>query len=81
MIAHHLVLNTAGAVLSNPKSPLPIVTCVSGQGGGRRLTQASRDGLIKSLNGMADVGAFELHIVRTEKMTFSWQVEAWRGVV
>jgi hypothetical protein len=33
------VLNTARAVLSNPKSPFPIVTYISRQGGGRRLTQ------------------------------------------
>ena len=75
-IAYLPVMNTAGAVLSNPKSALPIVTYISRQGGGRRLTQDSHDGLVKSLNEMADEGIFELHIVRMETMTFSQQVEA-----
>ena len=75
-IAYLPVLNTAGAVLSSPQSILPIVTYISRQGGGRRLTQESHDGLVKSLNEMADEGVFELHIVRMETMTFSQQVEA-----
>ena len=45
-------------------------------GGGRRLTQESHDGLVKSLNEIADEGVFELHIVSMEKVTFSQKVEA-----
>ena len=69
-------LNAAGAVLSNPKSPLPIVTYISRQGGGRRLTDESHDGLVKSLKEMENEGLYELHIVRMETMSFSQQVEA-----
>ena len=38
-IAYLPVMNTTGTVLSNSKSALPIVTYISRQVGGRRLTQ------------------------------------------
>ena len=72
-IAYFPALNTAKAVLSNPKAPLPIVTYISRQSSGRRLTQESHDGLVKSFNVMADEG---VHIARMETMIFSQQVEA-----
>lgn len=75
-IAYLPVLNTAGAVLSHPKSPLPIVTYISRQGAGRRLTRESHDELVESLKEMADEGICELHVVLMETMTFSQQVEA-----
>ncbi|KIM38055.1 hypothetical protein M413DRAFT_448087 [Hebeloma cylindrosporum] len=75
-VAYLPVMNSAGAVISNPPSQLPIVTYISRQGGGRRLTRESHDGLVKSLNEMSNQGLFELHILRMETLTFSQQVEA-----
>jgi len=75
-IAYLPVLNTAGAVVSEPKSPLPIVTYVSRQSTGRRLNQESHDGLVKALEELAREGLCELHVRRMELLPFSQQVEA-----
>jgi len=75
-IAYLPVLNTSGAVVSTRESPLPIVTYVSRQGAGRRLTEESHDGLVKALNELVDEGLCELHVTLMETMTYSQQVEA-----
>jgi len=75
-ISYLPVLNTTGPVVSTRESPLPIVTYVSRQGGGRRLTQESHDGLVKALKEIVDEGLCELHIALMETMTYSQQVEA-----
>ncbi|KAF8157138.1 hypothetical protein B0H34DRAFT_657522 [Crassisporium funariophilum] len=69
------VPNNAGAIVTPPKSVLPIVTYVSRQGGGRRLAREANESLIKAMKGLEAEGICEFNVAMMEKLPFSKQVE------
>ncbi|KAF8908529.1 hypothetical protein CPB84DRAFT_1744161 [Gymnopilus junonius] len=74
-VGYFPVLDDTGAVLTGHKSSAPIVTYVSRQRTGRRLTEDDHQGLIKSLLELEADGLIELNIAVMETMTFSKQIE------
>ncbi|KAK7019144.1 hypothetical protein R3P38DRAFT_2981304 [Favolaschia claudopus] len=60
--------------ISNPSS-LPLVTYISRQGSGRRLTAEDHDGLIVALGDLAIQGVCEVQIAVMEKMSLVEQIE------
>ena len=69
------VLDESGVVTTEPRSSVPIVTYVSRQKTGRRLTEEDHQGLIRSLLELEEEGLIELNIAVMETLTFSKQIE------
>lgn len=56
------------------QSDLPIVTYISRQGGGRRLSYADHEGLVRALSALEDEGVCRVNVVRMETMSVKEQV-------
>lgn len=69
------VMDNAGVVVSSPKSSAPVVTYISRQSTGRRLTVEDHEGLIVALRALEDEGLCEFNVAVMETMTFPQQVE------
>ncbi|KAF8908539.1 hypothetical protein CPB84DRAFT_1674248 [Gymnopilus junonius] len=69
------VMDNAGVVVSYPKSSAPVVTYVSRQRTGRRLTDEDHEGLIAALRELEAEGICELKVAAMETLTFSQQIE------
>lgn len=69
------IMDNTGAVTTSPGSSAPIVTYVSRQKTGRRLTDEDHQGLIKALLELEADGLIELNIALMETLTFSKQIE------
>jgi hypothetical protein len=69
------VMNSAGVVMSAPKSSAPIVTYISRQNGVRSFAQEAHDGLIVALRKLEEEGICQFDVVAMEDLAFSEQVE------
>jgi len=52
----------------------PVVTYISRQGGGRRLTDKDHEGLVEALRGLEKEGLCEVHIPVMERMSLQDQI-------
>ncbi|KAF9477284.1 hypothetical protein BDN70DRAFT_862117 [Pholiota conissans] len=69
------VMDQDGVINSEPTSDAPVLTYISRQHGGRRLTNESHDGLMDSLLQLEAEGICEVVVVHMEDLTFSRQLE------
>lgn len=69
------MINSAGIVISPPKSTAPIVTYVSRQNGVRSFSPEAHNGLVTALRKLEEEGICHFDVVAMEDLTFSKQVE------
>lgn len=73
-IRNSVVSNFAGSV-EESKPALPVVTYISRQGGGRRLTKESDLSLVSALQELQVEGICQVYVAQMEKMTLHAQIE------
>jgi protein O-GlcNAc transferase len=57
------------------QSDLPIVTYISRQGGGRRLSDVDHEGLVQALKDLEKEGVCEVNVVKMQTLSVKEQVE------